>query len=239
MPNEQLKIGFISPGPATWPHYDSLSQILPAEISLDYHGLQLYGDSLEEIAGKKSEIIRRIDELARLNDWAAAILIGAPTEVFNPGILGELESALAIPVTTALNASTQALKAYGARRLLLLTPFAERLNNLITDYLIGAGFDVVAPHSFAELREASRLTPQQVFDLAQKTLRKSPGVDAIYFQGAVLDPLKILDRLEKDIKTTVIASNPAMLWHILSLLGRCYPLSGYGKLLTEWPNIAV
>ncbi len=238
MPNEQLKIGFVSPGPATWPHYESFTSLLPAGVSLDFHGLQLYGASLEEIAGKKSEIVQRVDELARLQDWAAAIVIGAPTEVFNPGLLGALESALAIPVTTALGASVQALKAYHAHRLLLLTPFAERLNKLITDYLMGAGFEVLAPHFFADLSEATRLTPQQVFDLARKTFQESPAVDAIYFQGAVLDPLKILDRLENDLKTTVIASNPAMLWYILAKLNRSFVIPGHGKLLSQWPRCA-
>ncbi len=238
MPNGQLKIGFVSPGPATWPHYDSFTKLLPADVTLDFHGLQLYGASLEEIAGKKSEIVRRIDELARLQDWAAAIVIGAPTEVFNPGLFGALESALAIPVTTALGASVAALRAYEVKRLLLLTPFAAELNRLISDHLKSLGFEVVAPHPFAALRDAGGLQPEQVYELARKTFQEAANVEAIYFQGAVLDPLKILDRLENDLKTTVIASNPAMLWHILSKLDRSRPIPGYGKLLSQWPRCA-
>lgn len=33
-----------------------------------------------------------------------------------------------------------------------------------------------------------------------------------------------------------IASNPVMLWEILSQLGRRAPLSGYGKLLAVWSS---
>jgi hypothetical protein len=35
----------------------------------------------------------------------------------------------------------------------------------------------------------------------------------------------------------VIASNPAMLWYVLSQLGLAYPISGYGRLMREWPAL--
>jgi maleate cis-trans isomerase len=62
-------------------------------------------------------------------------------------------------------------------------------------------------------------------------------VDAIYFQGAVLDPLKVIETLEQDTELPVVASNPAMLWFILSQLGRRYSIDGHGKLLRQWPAV--
>jgi maleate cis-trans isomerase len=52
----------------------------------------------------------------------------------------------------------------------------------------------------------------------------------------VLDPLPVLQQIENDLKITAIASNPAMLWEILSQLGRRAPIPGYGKLLADWPS---
>jgi maleate cis-trans isomerase len=72
--------------------------------------------------------------------------------------------------------------------------------------------------------------------LSRQALEEVGAVDAIYFQGAVLDPLKVLDRIEDELRTIAIASNPAMLWDILSQLDRRAPLNGYGKLLAEWPD---
>jgi maleate cis-trans isomerase len=231
-----LNIGFISPGPATWPHYDSFMELVPNFVKFDFHGLGLYGNSLSEIAGKKAEIVDRIRALAATNTWCGVVVIGAPTEVMNPGLLKELTVALPIPVTTALSASVAALRKYSALRLLLLTPFETRLNNLIEDYLTDAGFSVVAPRSFANIGEAGRLDSAAVFQLTQQALEEVGIVDAIYFQGAVLDPLKVLDRIEEKLKTIAIASNPAMLWDILSQLGRRTPVNGYGKLLAQWPD---
>jgi maleate cis-trans isomerase len=232
---EQLNIGFISPGPATWPHYDSFMALVPEFVKFDFQGLGLYGKSLYEISGKKAAIVARISELALANDWQAAIVIGAPTEVMNPGLLADLKAALPIPVTTALGASVAALRKYSAKRLLLLTPFETRLNQMIEDYLSDAGFAVSAPRSFGNIGAAGRLSPDEVFQLTQQAFAEVGEVDAIYFQGAVLDPLKVLEKIETELKTIAIASNPAMLWDSLSQLGRRAPVNGYGRLLAEWP----
>ena len=230
-----LNIGFVSPGPATWPHYDGFMKLVPEFVKFDFQGLGLFGQSLYEIIGKKQEVVRRVSELAAEKKWHAAILIGAPTEVMNPGLFGDLTIALQIPVTTALTASVHALRHYGARRLLLLTPFETRLNGMIEQYLTEAGFSPRAPKSFANIGEAGRLGPKGVYDLTQQALAEVGSVDAIYFQVAVLDPLPVLLQIEDDLNIAAIASNPAMLWEILSQLGRRAPIPGYGKLLAEWP----
>ena len=231
-----LNVGFVSPGPAIWPHYDGFLKLVPEFVKFDFQGLGLFDQSLYEIIGKKNAVVRCVSELAVVKKWRAVIVIGAPTEVLNPGLFGDLKAALQIPVTTALAASVHALRRYGAQRLLLLTPFEARLNGMIEEYLTEAGFSVRAPKSFANIGEAGGLGPQAVYDLAQQALAEAGSVDAIYFQGAVLDPLPVLQRIENELKVTAIASNPAMLWEILSQLGRRAPLPGYGKLLAEWPS---
>lgn len=233
---QTLQIGFVSPGPATWPHYSGFMKLVPEFVYFDFQGLGLFDQSLYEIIGKKQEVVRRVADLAAEKKWDAVILIGAPTEVMNPGLFGELKAALQIPVTTALTASVHALRHYAARRLLLLTPFETQLNGMIEAYLTEAGFSVRAPKSFANIGEAGRLGPAAVYDLTTQALSEVGSVDAIYFQGAVLDPLPVLQQIEGDLEITAIASNPAMLWVILSQLGRRAPLPGYGKLLAEWPR---
>jgi len=233
---QTLPIGFVSPGPATWPHYDGFMKLVPDFVQFDFQGLGLFGRSLYEISGKKQEVVRRVAKLAANKKWQAVILIGAPTEVMNPGLFGELKAALQIPVTTALAASVRALRHYNAKHLLLLTPFETRLNSMIVEHLTGAGFSVRAPKSFANIGEAGGLGPQAVYDLCKQALAEVGSVDAIYFQGAVLDPLPVLRRIEMDLQITAIASNPAMLWDILSQLGHRAPVQDYGKLLADWPS---
>jgi len=55
------------------------------------------------------------------------------------------------------------------------------------------------------------LTADQLFGLVVNTYQSRPPADAIYFQGATMDPLPIIQRLEDALNVPVIASNPAMI----------------------------
>ena len=233
----KARMGFVSGGSSSMPHYNSFLPIVPKEIEIDFQGLELYGTSLYEIADKRDLIVQRVKDFVMQRGWSGVILTAAPTEVLNPGLYTALKAALSVPFTTALNACVTALRVYSASRVLLLTPFEARLNALIVEHLARTGVTALAPHSFAELAIPKRMTPEEVFELTKTSLAAAGKLDAIYFQGAVLDPIKCLDRIESELKLTVIASNPAMLWYVLSKLGLKYPMSGYGRLLHEWPAI--
>ena len=220
------------------PHYNSFLPIVPDEVAIDFRGMDLYGASLYEIADKKQLIVGRVAELASTNAWNGVILTAAPTEVLNPGLYDALHGALAIPFTTALHACVAALRVYSATKVLLLTPFDARMNGLIVEHLAQAGVTALAPQSFDQLDVPKRMTTEEVFGLTQKHLQTAGEVDAIYFQGAVLDPVKRLEKIESELQKTVIASNPAMLWYVLSQLELRYPTGGYGSLLREWPRFA-
>jgi maleate cis-trans isomerase len=47
----------------------------------------------------------------------------------------------------------------------------------------------------------------------------------------------VLKKLEAELGLPIVASNPAMLWVILSKLGHHYQMPGYGKLLSQWPEL--
>jgi hypothetical protein len=233
----KTKIGFVSGGSSSMPHYGSFLPLIPDKIQMDFQGLELYGSSLYEIQDKKEIIVRRIREFVGNRNWDGVIVTAAPTEVLNPGLYADLKAALSVPFTTALHACVAALRVYAAKRVLLLTPFDQRLNDLIREHLDKVGVSAVAPHPFSELGVPKRMSPDEVFELTKDSLSATDPVDAIYFQGAVLDPIRVLEKLETDLGITVVASNPAMLWYVLSRLEFSYPMSGYGRLLREWPKL--
>jgi hypothetical protein len=230
-------IGFVSGGASSMPHYNSFLPLIPEEIKMDFQGLDLYRDSLYQIEGKKEIIVQRVREFVNSRRWDGVIVTAAPTEVLNPGLFDDLQASLSVPFTTALHACVVALRIYAAKRVLLLTPFDKRLNDLICRHLEKLGVSAIAPHPFQELAVPKRMTPDDVFELTKNNLSGTDPVDAVYFQGAVLDPIKVLEKIETDLGITVIASNPAMLWYVLSKLGLSYPISGYGRLLREWPKL--
>jgi maleate cis-trans isomerase len=118
-----------------------------------------------------------------------------------------------------------------------MTPFDAATNQKIRAHLERRSIQAVSPSTaFGEIDEAMRLTPEEVHAFAKASFEAAGPVDAVYFQGAVLDPLEIMDKLEGEFGCPVVASNPAMLWFILNQVGHSYHINGCGRLLREWPS---
>jgi hypothetical protein len=234
----RTRIGWLGPSLPTSSHLQKVERIVPANVDLVYEQLVLHDGVLNDVQGKLDAIVTRAVELTHKHRWDGLIFPGAPREVLNPGLFQGFSSALTIPVATALRASAAALKTFSAKRILLLTPFDESLNKLICNFL--ADFSISAASASETLRhytDALRMTPEDVVAYARRAISEHRGVDAIYFQGAVLDPTDRLETMESELKVPVVASNPAMIWYMLSKLGLKNQTSGYGKLLETWPAL--
>ena len=71
MAEVKARIGFVSGGTSSMPHYNSFLPIVPKEIEIDFQGLELYGKSLYEIADKRNYIVGRVKEFVaeREMEW--------------------------------------------------------------------------------------------------------------------------------------------------------------------------
>jgi maleate cis-trans isomerase len=234
---DTLRVGFISAGGATGPHFPGFRALVPSEIEFDFQGLGLERAARYEAEVRAEATIRAAKEVeARGNQ--GIVVSGAPGEVGTPDLQQRLMAAVKVPVATAITASSAALKAFGANRVLLMAPFAAATTQGIAGLLKSRGLDPVVPASrFNSEEEAIGMPAEEVFALAKSAYDAAGPVDAVYFQGAVLDPLEIMDRLEGEFGRPVVASNPAMLWYIASRLGRTYHIDGCGRLLKEWPAL--
>jgi len=239
---EQVRIGFVNAGSGGGStHMQLFQSIIPGEVVWDPQGLGLLDESTEnfEIRYQVRDygpLIEKTNAVAAERGWDGVIMAAAPLEVMNPGLAERLDKDVNVPVTTALNDGTSALKAFGAKRVLLMTPFTERMNARIRENLGRRGVDARTFGEFETHTQAMKLGPEEVRQRARAALDQAGEVDAIYFQGAVLDPVPVIETLEQDAEMPVVASNPAMLWYILSKLGRRYSVAGYGKLLEQWPG---
>lgn len=232
-----LKIGFLRPGAGNT-HYDEFAAMIPPGVDLDMRELGVLRSALTDFAGRADAIVERAAALTREAGWDGVIVPGAPVEVQNPGLRERLGDALGVPFTTALGAGERALRAFGAARILLLTPFDAHMNSLVVPHLTARGFDIqLADLGFGSEQEAVDLDAGIVFDLARGAVAAASGVQALYFQGAVLNPLPVIDDMEREFGLPVIASNPAMLWAVASELGRTFSIADKGRLTREWPPL--
>ncbi len=231
-------IGFVSPNGTWGAHYDDLLALVPDGVRVDIEPLGLYRTVLTELREAGGDHVAKTTQLAAERGWAGIAVTGAPMQVQNRDLPDRLRAATGVPVTTALESSTAALRALSADRALVLTPFDESMNALVGEYLASAGIDAVFPETaIGSVPRAVALSADEVYDLAKGALMAASGVEAIYFQGARLNPLGCIERMETDFSVPVVASNPAMLWHLLSVLGVRRPGGAGGQLLRDWPAL--
>ena len=234
MTDGNLKIGFLKPGAGNT-HYDEFAAMVPAGIDLEMVELGVLRSALTDFAGRIDTIVERVAERTREYGWQGVIVPGAPVEVQNQGLRARLAETLDVPFTTALGAGENALRAFGASRILLLTPFDAYMNSLVVPHLTAAGFDVqLADLGFNSEQEAVGLDASIVFDMARGAVQAADGVQALYFQGAVLNPLPVIDEMEAEFGLPIVSSNPAMLWSVASQLGGSFSIEGKGRLVREW-----
>ena len=234
---KKIHIGLLSSYSANRPHFDVLRDLAPPDVTLTIEGLDLRRDLPRE--GRAEEVVRRAAEMVRRTNVQGLIVPGAPLAIANPDVETKLAEKLNIPVSTAIRATTAALRSVGAQRLILMTPFDDETNVRLENLLKSSGFAVLSCPSLGHLRAISEapVEPEQIFRIVETTVGQTRGADTIYFQGAPFDPLPVIERIETRLGLPVIASSPAMLWHLLSLLGRKYSIRGYGKLLATWPAL--
>ena len=236
----RAKVGFIGSSAPSSSHHESFKAFIPKEIDFTFVQEEGAGGSLYDARGKVASLIGQATDLAEKQGWDGVIISGGPREVLNPGFSARLSAALKVPVATALSSSTAALKVFLARRVLLMTPVDDKLKEMYRDFLGEFGIEAIyPPQTLRAHTDVQKLTPSDVESMTKTTFMSQSAADTIYFQGALLDPIKVLDKMEADLNVPIVASNPAMLWLVLSKLGLSYPMEGYGKLLSSWPPLPI
>jgi maleate isomerase len=236
---QKVHLGILSPGTADRPHFKSLEQMLPPEVSVTNEGLGLLQNSYSDLEGKTGEIAARAADFVPRNKVHGLIVTGGFVTLFNPGLEAQVAEAVRIPVTSAVPSVTTALGALSVRKVMLLTPFTPDMNAHIEKHLANLGFTVFPGPPYDKARKPGagvEISPDELFRRVEAGFRQNPATQAIYFQGATLDPLPIIQRLEDNLGVPVVSSNTAMLWNILSKLGLRFSIKGYGKLLSSWPG---
>ncbi len=235
---DPVKIGFLGSSAPTSPHLDSFRPCVPKDVEFTFVQETDAGESLWDVQGKTDSLIGQANELIARHGWHGLVISGGPMEVLNPGLWERLAAEVKVPVATALRSSALALKALGAARILLMTPVDDKLKDLYRDYLAGFGLRAVyPPQTMGKHTDALKLTSQEVAQMTRQTFTAHAGLDAIYFQGALLDPLPVLQQLESELKVPIVASSLARMWDVLSQLGRSYSIPSYGTLVANWPAV--
>jgi maleate isomerase len=136
-----------------------------------------------------------------------------------------------VACTTPVTAALAAFKAFGARNIGLLTPYAPEINANLVAYFRGRGVNIAAVATFnrQDDREAARISVASI-EAAARRLAASPGIDAIFVSCTSLRVAESVARLEREGGAPVTSSNHAMAWHCLRLAGVEDVMPAAGKL---------
>jgi maleate isomerase len=149
--------------------------------------------------------------------------IGARIREARPGI------AFTTPVTGAF----AGLRAFGAHRIAVLTPYSDEVNAGIRSYIEQHGFVVSAMGSFKERddRIVARISPDSIADAAAQLVAGS-GAEALFVSCTSLRLAERVAELEARIGVPATSSNHAMAWHSLRLAGVADVRAEFGQLFT-------
>ena len=137
-----------------------------------------------------------------------------------------------IAYTTPITAALAGLRALGASRLALLTPYPAEINQVVGRFIAGRGLDIVRAGSFCRAGddEFVRVPPSAILDAAIEL--GQADIDAVFVSCTALRVSPVLVAIEEQLGKPVITSNQALAWHCLRLAGYTDPVENSGRLLT-------
>ncbi len=132
-----------------------------------------------------------------------------------------------IPCATSSRAIVDGLRALGATRLSLASPYAPWLNTRLKQYLDADGFEVLAMQGLST-EAHSTITRERILALVDEVVR--PQTEAIFISCSNFRTLEIIDTVEQQYGLPVVTSNAAMMWRMLRLMHDRRDVAGAGRL---------
>lgn len=226
MNNDVKRIGVIAP-PANVALERELPRYLPDGVVTSHNRLSRPEAKLtkESLLAMGESAMRAATDLAYARP--DVVMYGCTSGSFLDGFGNEAKIAeritglIGVPAFTTSTAVLEALRAVGARRVFMVTPYPEDMNEHEVKFLAHHGFEVPAYDSFrCAVSEQIRAIPSE--DVAALVLRNRgaiAGCDAVFISCTNLLVLDQVEALEAALGVPVVTSNQASLWAALTRLG--------------------
>jgi len=168
------------------------------------------------------------------------LIIGIALETFWGGVAAaqklqdELTARAGVGVSMGSSAAVAALRAFGARRIAVLTPHQPRGDAMVRLYLTEAGFEVV------RLTGLACASPRAIAQVATGEIRRAlqeldgPDVDVLLQVGTALPTVAVAAEAERWLGKPVLAINAVTYWDALRRSGIDDRVYGCGRILEEF-----
>jgi maleate isomerase len=138
-----------------------------------------------------------------------------------------------IPCTTPITAALAGFEKLGLKRIAVLTPYIDEVNQPMRRFLEENGITVLSVNSFNLEDDVimGRIPTEAIYAAAREIDRSD--ADGIFISCTAVRAVDVIDRLEQALGKPVLSSNQALAWQALRLAGYNNPISGFGRLLRE------
>ncbi|HXU88191.1 MAG TPA: aspartate/glutamate racemase family protein [Methylomirabilota bacterium] len=232
------RIGVMVPSTNTTCEAD-FNMVVPRDVTV--HGQRLWmtndatGDGAYERMNDEIETGARYLATGKVD----VIAYGCTTGSFyrGPGwdreMLALITRAAGVPAVATTPSVVEALRAFGARRLSVATPYPEWNNERLRAYLEAQGFEVLnvegEPRAAAAGNQGiNDQPPESVVEFAARVCR--PEADALLCSCTAWRSVEAVDALERRTARPVVTSNQATIWAALRALGVDHAVRGFGRL---------
>jgi len=168
------------------------------------------------------------------------LIVGIALETFWGGVAAadklqaEFAARAGVGISMGSTATVAALRAFGAKRIAVLTPHQPRGDEMVRLYLAEAGFEVMR---LKGLKCASpRLIAQVTADEVRAAFKEidGPDVDALVQVGTALAAVAVAAEAERWLGKPVLAINAVTYWDALRRCGIEDRVFGHGRILEEF-----
>lgn len=208
-----------------------LELLRPAGVTNQMQRFRLGGDAIsEDLPGEAEKL---------MDCQPAALAIGLTTDA-GPGgpaklqkRCEEISAALSVPVLNASAADYAGLRALGARRVGIVTPFNAEIDKVVQANTESAGFDVVSVKG-TEAPSLPAICETSIDDIKRVFRHVAEAdCDVILQVGTALPVVALIAELEAELGKPIVACNAAVYWQTLRSVGITDPIPGFGQLLAE------
>lgn len=187
-----------------------------------------------------------VAEVGRRAVDAAAVLAEAPLDVITLGctsgsfikgagydrqLIEDMKKASGgVPCSTTSSAFIRALEAIGAKKIAVLTPYVDEVNDKAKSFLNDMGYEVTNFIGMGLIKDhdIDNVPLEKVYELAKKA--DTHDADALFIACTGLKTIPIIEALEKELKKPVITAIQATFWDCLRIAEVNDNIKGYGVL---------
>ena len=152
---------------------------------------------------------------------------------YDAGLSDRIAKASGTPASTTSTAVAAALKYLGVKKVAVVTPYPQEINEKEMAFFADLGFDAVSLESFyqSDSYEIPMIAQDETRALAEKADREE--ADGVFISCTNLATADIIEPLERELGKPAVTSNQATFWMALREMGIDAFVPGCGRLLAE------